>query len=109
MRSEVHFYELLDVIAGDLPLSIFVQHRSNGLHCQLLMLEAAVVLDHHVLAVWSAGKALRQGRGLNLPRFQFAEGKARCRHGTLPLVLGHMRLEELCSVLPAFRVLARVN
>jgi hypothetical protein len=25
------------------------------------------------------------------------------------LVFGHMRLEELCRVLPAFRVLARVN
>src|SRR5208282_59660 len=64
---------LLDVVAGDPPLTIFIQHRSDRFDCCLLVLEAAVVLNHHVFAIWRSRHCRFIGCAFELAGEQLAQ------------------------------------
>src|SRR5580658_770903 len=59
---------LFNVVAGDPPLSILVEHRSYRLYRRLLVLKAALVLNHHILAIGRAGHRRLVSGALELTR-----------------------------------------
>src|ERR1019366_8796811 len=100
---------LLDVVAGYSPLPIFVEHGRDRFHRRLLVFEAALVLNHHILAIRRARQRLRVSGALEFARQQLAQRIAAPAQRALPLLLGDGGLEKLRGLLPTVRVFSGVD
>src|SRR5450631_235476 len=102
-------YRLLDEVARDSPLSIFVEHGSNRLHRRLLVLEAALVLNDHILAIRRARQRFGVSSALELARQHLAQRITASPERALPLLLGDVGLEKLRGLLPTVRIFPGVD
>src|SRR5208282_312748 len=98
---------LLNVVARNPPLAISVQRRSHRLHRRLLMLEAAVVLQHDILAIGRPRQGGLVVSASELTRHQFAQRLSAYLERALPLLLAHRDLERPRGLLPASSVVFR--
>lgn len=100
---------LLDEVAGNSPLPIFVEHGNHSFHCGWFVFKVGVVLDHDVFTFRRIGQCLGVRSALELPRQNLALRGAIGRQKALPLVFGHGGLERLGRFIPTLRVLSGVD